>query len=116
MQPTATVVFSPAVPILPNSKQDGWVVTFLPDSPPQLAPCPLSLAHLSSPTTLGRVLPQPAHSSRAPDPSTSLVCSEKQRGCFCHPTSIHGHGPSGKLEEGTGSAQGKEWCTRPASP
>uniref|UniRef100_A0A8C2RT41 Translocon-associated protein subunit delta n=1 Tax=Capra hircus TaxID=9925 RepID=A0A8C2RT41_CAPHI len=46
---------SPAVPIpLPNSKQDGWVVTFLPDRPPQLAPCLLSFAHLFSPTTLGR--------------------------------------------------------------
>lgn len=69
---------SPAIPIsLPNSEQDGWVATFLPDRPPQVAPC-LSFAHLSSPTTLGRVLPQPAHPAEPPDPSTSLTGSEKQ--------------------------------------
>ena len=108
---------SPASPIPhPNTEQDGRVATYQPDRPPQLAPC-LSFAHLSSPTTLGRVLPQPAHQAEPPDPSTSLTGSEKQRGRFCHPASIHGQrGPSGKLEEGTGSAQGKGWGTWPASP
>ena len=115
--PTATAV-SPLWSLSPSpTQQDGWVGTFLPDHPPQLAPCLLSFAHLSSPMTLGRVLPRPAHPAEPPDPSTSLAGSEKQRGRLRHPTSIHGQRcPSGELEEGTGLAQGKGWGTRPALP